>query len=58
MTSPRATGAPHSARALNSAVAQDWAVRVPPRDPSGSDATLRARRSSGVGADALWRRIS
>lgn len=56
MMSPRATGAPHSARA----------VKVPPREPraaasrldhpSDADANTRASRDGRVGVDAsMWR---
>lgn len=54
-TSPRATGAPHSARAVNSAVAQIVGDCVSPRHPSGVDAVARASRDGRVGADASRR---
>ena len=57
-TSPRAMGAPHSARAVISAIAQSMGDRVSPQDPNDADANARASRDGRVGVDALLRRTS
>lgn len=50
MMSPRAAGAPNSARAVNSAAARTMGDRVSPRDPNDVGACARARRTD---ADVL-----
>ena len=52
-TSPRAAGAPNSARAVNSAAARTVGDCVSPRDPNGAGAFARASRDGHTGADAL-----
>jgi hypothetical protein len=55
-TSPRATGAPHSARAVKVPSRETWAICVSPRNPSDADANARASRGR-VGVDALSGRM-
>jgi hypothetical protein len=55
MMSPRAAGAPNSARAVNSAAARALGDRVSPRDPNGVGACARASRARRTDADALER---
>lgn len=54
MTSPRAAGAPNSARAVNSAAARTMGDRVSPRDPNGVGACARARRMCRTDAAARY----
>ena len=55
-TSPRATGAPHSARAVKVPSRETWAVASRLHHPSGVDAIARASRDGRVGVDALLKR--